>query len=104
MSVLPVRRSCLDRRHNKRLLAVRAAACPPSARSGARAPALAAAAVRKLVEDSGSRPGYEGSTKNICRSLNVNSQKSGNEGEAGGRLPNYFTNCEEPIVPRFCPP
>jgi hypothetical protein len=26
------------------------------------------------------------------------------EGEAGGRLPNYFTNCEEPIVPKFCPP
>jgi hypothetical protein len=26
------------------------------------------------------------------------------KGEAGGRLPNYFANCEEPIVPRFCPP
>jgi hypothetical protein len=25
-------------------------------------------------------------------------------GEAGGRLPNNFRNCEEPIVPRFCPP
>jgi hypothetical protein len=26
------------------------------------------------------------------------------KGEAGGSLPNYFKNCEEPIVPRFCPP
>jgi hypothetical protein len=25
-------------------------------------------------------------------------------GAAGGRLPNNFRNCEEPIVPRFCPP
>jgi Rod binding domain-containing protein len=23
-------------------------------------------------------------------------------GSAGGPLPNYFKNCEEPIVPRFC--
>src|SRR5690242_14180239 len=26
------------------------------------------------------------------------------KGEAGGPLPNNFKNCEEPIVPRFCPP
>jgi hypothetical protein len=26
------------------------------------------------------------------------------KGEAGAPLPNYFRNCEEPIVPRFCPP
>ena len=25
-------------------------------------------------------------------------------GHAGGRLPNNFRNCEEPIVRRFCPP
>jgi hypothetical protein len=26
------------------------------------------------------------------------------KGRAGGPLPNDFKNCEEPIVPRFCPP
>jgi hypothetical protein len=25
------------------------------------------------------------------------------KGSAGARLPNYFPNCDEPIVPRFCP-
>jgi hypothetical protein len=76
MSVLPVRRSCLDRRHNKRLLAVRAPACPPLRPvRGACARASCGGRCRKLVEDSGSRPGYEGSAKNICRSSNVNSQK-----------------------------